>query len=71
MVRKNKNIFLIIFELKSGKLARCKLNKKQMRLLESGIGLSSSVWYDGPSDFGNWSEYCCFDGTQIVKWKKV
>jgi len=71
MVKKTKDASLVLFELKSGKIVRCKINKKQMRLLESGGGLSSDAWYDGSSDLGTWSEYCCFDGTQIVKWKKV
>lgn len=71
MVSSKKELIQVIFELKSGKIVKSKLNKKQMRFLENGKGLSSDRWYDGPSTLGTWSEYCCFDGTQIVKWKKL
>lgn len=62
-------IYRIEFELKSGNLVKSQLSESQLELLKSGEGLTSQHWYEGSPLLGSWSEYSCFDGAQIVKWK--
>lgn len=60
---------IVIFNLKSGHMVRSEITEEQISELNSGAGLTKEHWYEGPIVLGTWSEYCCFDGTQIEKWK--
>jgi len=61
----------VLFELRSGKIVKCTISKKELKKLKSNKGLSELDWYEGSVITGTWSEFCCFDGTQVVKWKKM
>lgn len=67
----DQNGIYVLFELRSGKIVKCILFKKQFKKLKSNKGLTTLDWYDGLVITGTWSEFCCFDGTQVAKWKKI